>query len=474
MKKLFLFVLLFSAFAVQAQQFQIKGKIVNAEDGKSLPSATLFVEEIADSTLVAYTISNEEGEFLIEGSTSSDSLRLVSNYAGYFPLVQTISLEREVIDLGILEMKVATNELGEVIVVANRAPVTIKSDTLQFNAGSFSTRPDANLEDVLKKLPGVEVDSEGNITVNGKPVSRILVNGEEFFGTDPKIATKNLPKEIIDKIQVVNTKTKTEEFTGKAGNPDDKTINITLQEDKDHGYFARATAGGGTDERYELSGIMNYFDGDLRISGLASSNNINSPGFSFDEVFDMMGGRASRISIRGNGSFGINGMQFGGAGGITQSETAGLNFTDKWKDKYELTGNYFYGGNKTRTRTLVERETFLPEGNYFTETASAGKLVNDSHRADLAFEVQFDTLTRLSIRPGIRINDGFSRRTRTSETYDSDLVLNNSSTSQDNEELHSTDFNNDISFIRRFGGRGAYLQASFRNENERQDTDNLF
>ncbi|NJX17321.1 TonB-dependent receptor, partial [Tamlana crocina] len=118
-----------------------------------------------------------------------------------------------------------------------------------------------------------------------------LVNGKEFFGNDPKIATKNLPKEIIDKIQVVDTKTKSEEFTGKAGNPDDKTINVTIKEDKNKGYFARATAGGGTEGRYELSGIGNYFKDDLRLSVLASSNNINSSGFSMDEVFDMMGGR---------------------------------------------------------------------------------------------------------------------------------------------------------------------------------------
>ena len=194
-----------------------------------------------------------------------------------------------------IKMELATNELGEVTVVSERAPVTVKSDTLEFNAASFNTRQDANLEEVMKKLPGVEVDAQGNITVNGKPVSRILVNGKEFFGNDPKIATKNLPKEIIDKIQVVDTKTKSEEFTGKAGNPDDKTINVTIKEDKNRGYFARATAGGGTDDRYELSGIANYFKDDLRVSVLASSNNINSAGFSFDEVYDMMGGRARSI-----------------------------------------------------------------------------------------------------------------------------------------------------------------------------------
>jgi CMP-2-keto-3-deoxyoctulosonic acid synthetase len=126
------------------------------------------------------------------------------------------------------------------------------------------------LEETLKQLPGVEVDAAGNTTVNGKPVQRILVNGKEFIGNDPKIATKNLPKEIISKIQVVDTKTQSQEFTGEEGDSENKTVNITIDEDKNKGYFSRATVGGGADERYEMSGIGNYFEDDMRFSVLAS------------------------------------------------------------------------------------------------------------------------------------------------------------------------------------------------------------
>ena len=462
------------AFSATAQQFEITGKIVDKEEGLPLESATVFVERISDSTLIAYTISDREGNFTIEGSDSADSLRLVASYTGYVPLSRIISLTRPILELGTVEMEVATNMLGEVNVISNRAPVTVKADTLEFNAASFNTRQDANLEDVMKKLPGVEVDSQGNITVNGKPVSRILVNGKEFFGNDPKIATKNLPKEIIDKIQVVDTKTKTEEFTGKAGNPDDKTINITIQEDKNRGYFARATAGGGTDERYELSGIGNYFKDDLRVSALASSNNINSSGFSFDEVYDMMGrGSVRRISFNSNGSFSINGNNFGSAGGITKSETAGLNFTNEWNDKYEVNADYFFGKNDTETRAVVERETFLPDRTFFTNSVSAGNMVNDSHRANANFEIELDTLTRISVRPSLQINDGFSTRSRTSERLNEENLVN-SSTTLANEDLHSTDFSNGIDFIKKFGGRGAYVQLDFRNSHERQENENRF
>ena len=472
MKNLFLLCLLLLSTSVWAQQFSISGKVVDAETNAPLESATLFVEKLQDSSLVSYTISNREGQFVIEGSGKMDTLRLVSTFNGYTPLYKKISLAQREIDLGMLRMEVANNLLGEVTVVSERAPVTVKKDTLEFNAASFNTRQDANLEEVMKKLPGVEVDAQGNITVNGKPVSRILVNGKEFFGNDPKIATKNLPKEIIDKIQVVDTKTKSEEFTGKAGNPDDKTINVTIKEDKNKGYFARATAGGGTDERYELSGIGNYFKDDLRVSALASSNNINSSGFSMDEVFDMMGGRGRSIMIRSNGSFAVNGMNFGSDQGITKSETAGLNFTNEWNKKYEVTGDYFYVKSDTETASIVQRETFLPTGSFYTDVVSEANIVNQNHRANFSFEVELDTMTRIEIRPAVSISDGFAHRTSLSERMDNDreLITN----VEDREDIFSKDFNNRISFTRKFGSRGAYLEASFENSNELRESENFF
>ncbi|MDX1753986.1 MAG: outer membrane beta-barrel protein [Salinimicrobium sediminis] len=472
MKHFFLLFLVFLTTGSWAQQFSISGKVVDAQTNVPLESATLFVEKVQDSSLVSYTISNQEGNFIIEGSGKMDSLRLVSTFNGYASLSRILSLEQRKIELGLLKMEVANNILGEVTVVSERAPVTVKKDTLEFNAGSFNTRQDANLEEVMKKLPGVEIDAQGNITVNGKPVSRILVNGKEFFGKDPKIATKNLPKEIIDKIQVVDTKTKSEEFTGKAGDPDDKTINVTIKEDKNKGYFARATAGGGTDERYELSGIGNYFKDDLRISALASSNNINSSGFSMDEVFDMMGNRGRSIMIRSNGSFAVNGMNFGSDKGITKSETAGLNFTNEWNKKYEVAGDYFYAKSDTETASVVERETFLPEGSFYTDIVSEANIINQNHRANFNFEVELDTMTRIAIRPAITLSDGFAHRTSASERMDEsrELITN----IVDKEDILSKEFSNRLSFTRKFGKRGAYLDASFENSNQLRESENFF
>ncbi|MUP47334.1 TonB-dependent receptor [Gramella sp. BOM4] len=455
-----------------SQNFQITGTITDNES-KPLESATVYTEKIADSSLVEYTIAEKDGSFVIEGTTDLKKLRLIVSYAGFMPHVREVEVQ-EKLEVGNIKLDVMDNALEEVTLTASRAPITIKKDTLEFNANSFNTRQDANLEELMKKLPGVEVDSQGNITVNGKPVSRILVNGKEFFGNDPQIATKNLPKEIIDKIQVTDTKTKSEEFTGKAGNPDDKTINIELKEDKNKGYFSRLTAGGGTNDRYELSGIGNYFKDELRVSVLASSNNINSSGFSFDEVFDMMGGNARSVMFSQNGSFNINGMGFGSSGGITKAETAGFNFVNEWNDNLELSTDYFFGKNDTETRTRVERENILPDSRYFTNSISESNLVNDSHRANVRFEVEFDTLTRLSVSPRLNANFGISNRSRDEETLDENMDLQNASMIRENEDLENVDFSNRVDFIKRFGSRGSYLQLDLNHSHNRRQNDNFY
>ncbi|MCM8569272.1 outer membrane beta-barrel protein [Gramella jeungdoensis] len=472
MRLYFSLLLLFFSSLSFSQDFKISGKIT---DNKSQPleAATVYAEKVIDSSLVSYTISEKDGSFLLQGETEAEKINLFVSYTGYVPHKRALEVESQ-ISLGNIPLAVMDNTLEEVTLTANRAPIAIKKDTLEFNANSFNTRQDANLEDLMKKLPGVEVDSDGNITVNGKPVSRILVNGKEFFGNDPQIATKNLPKEIIDKVQVTDTKTKSEEFTGKAGDPDNKTINIELKKDKNKGYFARLTAGGGTDDRYELSGIGNYFKEDMRVSLLGSSNNINSSGFSFDEVFGMMGGNARSVRVNGDGSFSINGNGFGSSGGITKSETGGFNFVNEWENGIELSADYFFGRNDTETRTRVERENILPDSRYFTNSLSQSNLMNDSHRANTRFEIEFDTLTRLSIRPRINANFGSSIRSRDQETLDEDMSLRNSTGTRETEDLESVDFSNRIDFIRRFGSRGSYLQLDLNHSHDRQRNDNFY
>ncbi len=465
------FILLFcNAFS---QEFLVKGQVVDALTNEKLSSATVFVESLQDSTLLNYTISNSTGEFELLFKTKEEQAKLSISYVGKLPFVQRLPLTTPSIELGVLKLEDLTDNLDEVLVNVDRSPITIKRDTLEFNAASFKTRPDANLEDTLKQLPGVEVDASGNITVNGSPVQRILVNGREFFGNDPKIATKNLPKDIINKIQVVDTKTQSQEFTGEEGDSENKTINITIDKEKNRGFFSRATQGGGTDDRYEMSGIANYFEDDLRLSVLASSNNINSSGFTFDEVFDAMGRRAATVTGGRGGNFGINGANSGNNTGITKSETAGLNFVNEWDKIYEVSSDYFFGSNKTDTRTSTRRENILPDRTFFTNSERNSRRNNDSHRGNVNFTYKPDTLTRINIRPSINLSKGVNQSSSISESLSESGDLINTSEIENRSENLNFNFNNTLSVTRKFGSRGAFLDVSLDNDNNKSESDNF-
>jgi len=300
----------------QQQIYSISGKVLS-DDQKLLKSATVYIESPKDITLLNYTITNKNGEFSLKGKSYDQELTLFVSYVGFNLERQLLKLTGEPLELTPIQLQVNTNTLDE-IVIKSRAPITIKKDTLEFNAASFKTRKDATVEDLLKELPGVEVGDDGAILVNGKPVSRILVNGKPFFGDDPTIATRNLTKEMIEKVQVVDTKTESEAFAGEDGDQENKTINLTISEEKNRGAFGRLATRGRTDERYEVAGLYIFFNNNRRLSFLVGSNNINSPGFNFGEIQKIFGDGQS-IMMRSDGAFQIDDMQFGMGKGVMQS-----------------------------------------------------------------------------------------------------------------------------------------------------------
>ena len=188
----------------------------------------------------------------------------------------------------------------------------------------------------------------------------------------------------------------------------------------------------------------------------------------------MMGGNARSISFNSNGSFSINGNGFGSNSGITKSETAGFNFVNEWDNEMELSTDYFYGRNDTETRTRIERENILPDSRYFTNSLSSSNLVNDSHRANLRYEVEFDTLTKLSMAPRFNANIGTSFRNRNEETLDENMNLQNTSIIDETEDLNSASFSNNMDFIKRFGSRGSYLQLDINHSHSNQENENIF
>ncbi len=467
------FISLFFSFNSYGQEFLVKGKIVDAATGSPIEAATIYAETLKDSTLITYTISNAQGIFALEGKTAYKKARLAFSSNGFKSQSKEITLE-PVIELDAIKMAKQALQLEGIDLIGERVPITVKQDTLEFNADSFKTRPDATVEDVLKKLPGVEVDSDGTITVNGKEVNQVLVNGQVFFSTDPKVATKTLSKDIISKIQITDTKTKEQEFVGEEGNGENKTINLTLKEDKNKGYMGRLSGGYGTDERYQANGLLNYFNDTQRISVLGSSNNINNPGFSFDEIYEMVGNaRGGGIGFNRNGGFSIGNMSFGFGQGITTSSTLGASYADQEKGKYRVDGNYFYSYSDSYNDEKIARENILPDGSFFTdtETSFVGNANSNQGSANLEFDI--DKTTRITVQPNLSVNNTNSTNAENTVSTDEDGNLINRNNSLETSDGFRRNFNNRVELMKKLDTVGGYVRLYFSNNNSVNDSESL-
>lgn len=454
---------IFVSASIQSQQksFKIQGSLLGADTKEPLESATVYLQRVKDSSLVTYTITDKDGKFSLEDNTYDDFLNLFISYVGYATYKKQIAINKEEILLQPIYLLVDDNALDEVLIKAT-PPITVKKDTLEFNVASFKTKKDANVEDLLKKLPGVEVSASGEITVNGKPVNKILVNGKPFFGDDPTITTRNLTKELIEKVQITDTKTKSEAFAGEDGDDTNKTINLTIKEENNKGIFGRLSAGAGTDERNEFAGILNLFDNDRRISVLAGGNNINSPNFSFGEIEKMLGGNINSVSINSNGNFSINGRSFGGGGdGIITSRNAGANYADVLAKGVDVSSDYFYSRSSSENDSRVERENILPDARFFTNSTSRQTAENDNHRFNAAFDIEIDSTFLININPSFNTVKNLSANDRFDETFDDVQALTNQSTFESFSESDVKSFNANIDVTKRFGSNGSFLKFGF-------------
>jgi hypothetical protein len=465
--------LLFSSFVFSQTSITLKGKVIDHATKLPIESATVYLTSVKDSSVVDYTITNKLGFFTFKIKKSDKPISLKVSYISYQDFKEDLSSMQSDKDFGTIELKETVNALDEVVIKSEIPPIRIKKDTLEFNAASFKVGADANVEALLKQLPGVEISPEGKITVNGKEVNNILVNGKPFFGKDGKIATQNLPAEIIDKVQVVDTKTKSEEISGESAGSQEKTINLTIQEDKNKGFFGKIMGGYGSQERYESSLLLNYFKGERKISVLASSNNINSIGFSMDEIFDNMGGgRNTSIYVDDDsGSFGINNMSFGGNRGITKSNMIGVNYQDKFFKKIDQSGSYYFTNAETENANRTERINLLPEGRTFTNSQATTFNTNNGHNLNLDFEVKLDSTSTIYFNPSFKKmrtqNKSIRNQVTTNETNDE---LNSSSNEDYNENNNNT-FTTNGSYSKQFKKKKRALVINF--ETEIQKTDNF-
>lgn len=463
MNKIFYLIILFfvgTVFSFGQKNFSIRGKISD-ENKKPIEAVTVYLSIAKDSTLINYTITDSKGEFDLQTNKIEFPTFIVASMLGYTDYSAQFTSISDHINLDGIILTEDSNVLDEMVIKADVAPIRVKQDTIEFNAASFKVRPDANVKSLLEQLPGVTVDAEGKIKYNGKEVPNILVNGKPFFGADGKIAIENLPAEIINKVQVSDYKTKEEKLAGKKSDGESVSINLTIDEDKNKGFFGRINGGYGTDDRYESSLLANYFQGETKFSVLASSNNINSTGFSQNEVFDNM--RGGRNSWSFNSSF-ID--EYSGNTGITTSNLVGLNYNDSFKKKVDVAASYVLDNQENTSKSSSRIENLLPENRVISFNENEGTSHKNNHKFTFDFEIQIDSTSSLAFVPIYERNNSRRHNVSSSETVSILNDLINKSYGSQFTETDTDRFENQLIYNKRFKNKTS-LSLNFENNNSK-------
>ena len=460
--KLALFLLAFITTSVFSQSSVVKGKLIDTLNTQPVAAATITILSRQDSSLVSFTMTNAKGEFTLSG-IAKGNYRLLVTQVNYHNLSRNFDLtqEKDQQDFGSLPMSDKFKTLSEIVVQAEAPPITIIKDTIEYNAGSFKTQPNANVEDMLKKLPGVKVDKDGTVKAQGQKVNKVYVDGKEFFGNDPKIATRNLPADAVDKVQVYDRMSDQAQITGFDDGNGEKTINLKLKKDKKKGLFGKATGGYGTDDRYEGRFNVNSFKNERQLSAIGMANNDNAEGFTPMDILSFNGDLARMKSDNGNINITITSddpsasmMGAGGNSGINSTQGAGLNYNDMLGKKTDFRSNYFYSRYNPYVEKELERQYLLPDSSYFYNQQSLSDNATTSHRFNFSLEHAFDSLTSLKITPSLGLQDSKVRSSTNYQTLSGEKQLTNNGYSKLESDNNGYSFRDDILFRKKFAKKG--------------------
>ncbi|MEM1120249.1 MAG: TonB-dependent receptor [Bacteroidota bacterium] len=443
-----------------AQTVNVSGIILDATDNTPLVGTHVFLKNAND---IQTAISDEEGHFVFEKVTKG-TYQLDISYVGYQPFSKTIRVKASSINLGRLKLQEGA-DLQEVQVVEKVLPVIQLEDTTQFNANAYKTLPDADASDLIEKMPTVVVE-DGTIQAQGEDVKRVLVDGKPFFGNDPTAALKNLPAEVIDKIQIYDEQSDQAKFTGFDDGETTKTINIITKVNMRNGQFGKAYVGYGYDNKYKAGGNINIFNGDQRISLIGLSNNINVQNFSTEDLLGVVGatGRGGRGGgRRGGGRGGRGGRQQGVSandflvsqqGGITASNAFGLNFSDKWGEKLDVSASYFFNQADNTTEQILSQQYFDAEGlNELYTEESLTESTNLNHRFTGVFDYKIDRHNSLILRSTATWQGNNGQENVFGQTLFDDTILNQTA-SNFSADLTALNLTNSLLWRHRFRKRG--------------------
>ena len=400
---LFFFLLLGLGAARAQVPTTVSGRVSDGKDQSPLIGANVLLIRLPDSVKTG-TAADALGRFQFD-NVAPGRYVLDASFVGFSRLRQVVSVAGQPIALGTLALQTGGVQLKGVVVTGAAVQSVQKGDTTQFNARAFKTNPDATTGDLLEKMPGVGRGTDGKIQAQGENVAQILVDGKPFFGNDPDAVLKNLPAEMVDKVEVFDQRSEQSRFSGFDDGNTTKTINIVTKVEFRNGTFGRVLAGVGPD-RYKASGNVNSFKGARRVAVLAQSNNVNEQNFGTEDLLGVVGNSNQGGGGRGGGRGGQGGGNGGNAGdflvnqsgGISTTNAAGLNYSDSWNKKTDLSASYFYNRANNALQSFTQRQYADSARTFFTQNANTSSL-NTNQRFNLRLEHKIDSANSVLFRP---------------------------------------------------------------------------
>ncbi|GAB3424073.1 outer membrane beta-barrel protein [Niabella aquatica] len=470
---------LFLFFTVAGQAQTIKGTLMDPVEGVVVKDATVQLLSPTDSAAIRSTVSDASGSFLFT-NVSRGHYILKATSIGFETLLRSVALNDSTpsLDLDDVHIPKKTTTLEGVVIVASAPAVSQKGDTTQFAASQYKVNPDATVEDLIKKMPGITVAKDGTVTGQGEQIKKVTVDGKDFFGDDATTALRNLPAEVVDKIQLFDRLSEQAQLTGFDDGNAVKAINIVTRGGGGmrNSQFGRIYAGYGTDNRYQAGGNTSFFNGDRRISLVGNFNNINQQNFGQQDLLGIMSGGRGRGY---GGGYGGGNMFFGQQDGISRTNAFGINYSDKWSEKFNVSGSYFFNNSKNENETDRFSPTVTTDDRILNLTNnSKSASVNNEHRFNMRFEFKPDSNNTIMYMP----NWSFQNYNSESSNYTSSVYADGDSSyiSNGNSRSERSGYNigNNLMYRRSLGKQGrtffAFLRADFsKNDGESYNLTNI-
>ncbi len=468
-KLFFAVIFFFFIAALQAQTISISGTVQDTTAKAPLQNAIPIAIRLNDSTLVKFGRTDKNGFFKLEGIPLDTYIVVISHpqFADQTFIVVGNKQQKE-LDFGKIILPPKTNTLNEVVVYGYRDKVYYKGDTLMFTADSFKVKQNATVEDLLKKLPGVKVDAKGKITVQGKEVSQVLVDGDEFFGSDPTIATKNLNANTIESVQVYEKKNEDKESKDETV----KVMNLKLKDEAKKGYFGKVSVAGGADitaknKFYESELLLNRFNNKRKISLFGMGANSPRSGFDGQDMW--------QYGLTNEGNFGQDDegnswMMTSGnnQGGIPKTFKSGFYFNDKIGKKTKINTDYAYNQNQLNSFGSTNTQYFLTDTTYSDAQTNSGSTNNSLHRFNFKIVQALDSLTDLTFKPKLTYAQGNSKSVKTDDFFSQDNLLTRQTVVSNTNKNTIIDGGAGLSLNRKFKkkDRNLFLSYDYKTKQE--------